>query len=166
MNAVQTAIKMEEDAIRFYSEASERTKHPFGKKMFQSFSLDEKRHLEMLTDILKGLDIEIREGRPEETVKSIFETLKSEMMERVEATTDEINALKVALDMERNGYEYYKETAAGTSDEREKALFLRLAKEEEKHYNILQNTYAFLTDTGNWFMWEEHAIVDGGTPWA
>jgi len=166
MKAVETAIKMEEDAVRFYSEAAEKTRHPFGKRMFQSFSLDEKRHLEMLKDILNGLDIEIRQGEPGEAVKSIFETLKAEMMERVEATTDEMNALKTALEMERKGYEHYKGLSAGTSDEKEKALFQRLAGEEEKHYNILQNTYAFLSDTGNWFMWEELAIVDGGTPWA
>ncbi|MEC4685342.1 MAG: ferritin family protein [Nitrospirota bacterium] len=166
MKAVEMAMKMEEDAINFYSEAAEKTGHPFGKKMFESFALDEKRHLEMLKDIFKGLNIEIREGDPGKAVKSIFETLKSGMMERIEATTDEINALKMALDMEKEGFEYYKEVADGTSDEKEKRLFQRLAGEEEKHYNILQNTYAFLSDTGNWFMWDEHAIVDGGTPWA
>ncbi len=166
MKAVETAVKMEEDAIRFYSEAAEKTAHPFGKKMFESFSLDEKRHLDMLKEILDGHGIDIRQVDPAEAVRSIFDTLKSEMMERVEATTDEINALKLAIEMERKGYEFYKETAAGTSDEGEKALFQRLAKEEEKHFDILQNTYAFLTDTGNWFMWEEQAIVDGGTPWA
>jgi rubrerythrin len=166
MKAVEIAMKMEEDAINFYSEAAEKTTHSFGKKMFQSFALDEKRHLEMLKGIFKGLNIEIMEGEPGEAVKSIFETLKSEMMERIEATTDEINALKLALDMEKKGFEYYKKVTAETSDEKEKALFQRLAVEEEKHYNILQNTYAFLSDTGNWFMWDEHAIADGGTPWA
>ncbi len=166
MEAVQTAMKMEEDAIRFYSEAAEKTAHPFGKKMFHSFALDEKRHLEMLKGIFEGLNIEIREGDPGEAVKSIFETMKSGMMERIKATTDEINALKMALEMEKEGFEYYKKITAGTSDEKEKALFQRLAREEEKHYSILQNTHAFLADTGNWFMWDEHAIVDGGTPWA
>ncbi|VAX33596.1 hypothetical protein MNBD_NITROSPIRAE03-1011 [hydrothermal vent metagenome] len=166
MKAVEIAMKMEEDAIKFYSEAAGKTANPFGKKMFESFALDEKRHLEMLKGIFKGLNIEIREGEPGEAVKSIFETLKSEMMERVEATTDEINALKMALDMEKEGFEYYKKVTTGTSDAKEKALFQRLAGEEEKHYNILQNTYAFLSDTGNWFMWDEHAVIDGGTPWA
>ncbi len=166
MKAVEIAMKMEEDAVKFYSEAAGKTSHSFGRKMFESFALDEKRHLEMLKGILKGLNIEIREGEPGEAVKSIFETLKPEMMERIEATTDEINALKMALDMEKEGFEYYKKVTAGTSDAKEKALFQRLAGEEEKHYNILQNTYAFLADTGNWFMWDEHAIVDGGTPWA
>ena len=165
MKATEIAIGMERDAIRFYTDAAQKTDHPFGKKMFQSFVLDEERHLEMLEAILKGRNIEIKEGEPGAAVKSIFETLKSEMMERIEATTDEINALKIALDMEREGYEYYRKLTDETTG-KEKALFERLTKEEKQHYNILQNTYAFLTDTGNWFMWEEHAIVDGGTPWA
>ncbi len=166
MKAVETAIRMETDAMKFYTDAARRTAHPFGRKMFQSFVQDERRHLEMLEAILKGLDFEIREGEPREAVKSIFETLRSEMMERIGATTDEVNALKIALNMEKEGFEFYRKAAAGTDDEKERALFERLSREEEQHYSILQNTHAFLEDTGNWFMWDEYAIVDGGTPWA
>jgi rubrerythrin len=38
MNAVEIAIKMETDAIKFYREAAEKTKHPVGKKMFLSIT--------------------------------------------------------------------------------------------------------------------------------
>ncbi len=166
MKAVETAIRMEEDAIGFYTDAAGKTAHPFGKRMFQSFVLDEKRHLEMLREILRGLDIDIRQGDPVEAVKTIFETLKAEMMERVGAEADELAALKTALDMEKEGHEFYRRAAAEAGDEKERALFQRLAFEEKRHHDILLNTHAFLTDTGNWFMWDEFAIVDGGTPWA
>jgi hypothetical protein len=33
--------------------------------------------------------------------------------------------------------------------------------EEQQHYDIFANTHSFLSDTGNWFMWEEHSIVEG-----
>ena len=44
MNAVEIAIKMETDAIKFYKEAAARTNHPVGKKMFESITEDEKQH--------------------------------------------------------------------------------------------------------------------------
>jgi rubrerythrin len=48
MNALEIARKMETDAIKFYKEASEKTRHPAGKKMFLSIVEDEKRHLQMI----------------------------------------------------------------------------------------------------------------------
>ncbi|MBI5187867.1 MAG: ferritin family protein [Nitrospirae bacterium] len=166
MNAIEIAIRMETDAINFYREAAEKTKHPVGKKMFLTIAEDEKRHLEMLSQIFKGFNIEIKDVSPMKNVKTIFESMKDEMMQRVEATTDELEAFKIAMQMEKEGVEFYKKAALDAQTEKEKSLFERLVKEEEQHYDIFANTYFFLSDTGNWFMWEEHSIVDGGTPWA
>ena len=38
---------------------------------------------------------------------------------------------------------------------------MRLVKEEQQHYDVFANTYSFMSDTGNWFMWDEHSIVEG-----
>ena len=53
--AIKTAIKLEEDGVDFYQKASEKTSHPFGKRMFLSFAEDEKRHLSVLKEILSDL---------------------------------------------------------------------------------------------------------------
>ena len=47
-NAIETAIKMETDAMKFYREALGRTSHPLGRKLFEGFVVDEARHLKML----------------------------------------------------------------------------------------------------------------------
>jgi rubrerythrin len=57
--------------------------------------------------------------------------------------------------------EFYKKTLAGAKKEKEKALLERLIQEEQQHYAIFANTYQFLADTGNWFLWEERGIVEG-----
>jgi len=166
MNAVELAIKMEKDAIEFYKEAVVKTRHPFGKRMFQSFIEDEKRHLKVLDDIFSGLDLKVDSQSPREKVRSIFDELKLEMAQRIKADTDEIEAIRLAMDFEKRGYEFYKKAVEETTDKKTKELFEILTREEEEHFNILQNTLFFLTNTGSWFMWEEHSIVDGGTPWA
>lgn len=166
MNAIEIAIKMEKDAIDFYTEAAEKTKHPVGKKMFQSITEDEKRHLQMLSQIFKEVGIKIEEVSPMRNVKTIFESMKDSMMKRVEATEDELEAFKIAMQMEKEGIEFYKKAEAEAQKEKERALFARLIKEEQQHHNIFANTYFFMSDTGSWFMWEEHSMVDGGTPWA
>ncbi len=166
MNALEMAMKMETDAISFYTEAARKTKYPAGKKMFQAITEDEKRHLEMISQIVKGLRITIKDVSPLKNVKTIFEAMKDEMMQKVEATTDELEAFKIAMNMEKEGVEFYKKTLAEAKGEKERALLERLIVEEEQHYAIFSNTYQFLANTGSWFMWEEQSIVDGGTPWA
>jgi len=162
MNAIEISIKMETDAIAYYSEAAEKTENPVGKKMFQSIIGDEKRHLKMLEDLFKGLDITIKDVSPMENVKTVFEQHRDDMKERVPATANEMDALKVAMGMEKEGIEFYTKAAANAKTDKEKALFERLAQEEKQHYQVFANTHFFMSDTGSWYMWEEHSIVEGG----
>jgi rubrerythrin len=166
MNAIEIAIKMEKDAIDFYTEAAGKTNNPVGKKMFLSVTEDEKRHLQMLSQIFKEVDIKIEEVSPMRNMKTIFESMKDSMMKRIQATNDELEAFKIAMQMEKEGIEFYKKAESEVQKEKERALFNRLIKEEQQHHDIFANTYFFMTNTGSWFMWEEHSIVDGGTPWA
>ena len=161
MNAVEIARKMETDAVDFYTKAAETTSHPVGKKIFLSIAEDERRHIRMIETIVKGMDITEENVDPMERVLNVFEQNKEQMKERMAATSDEKEAFKVAMEMEYEGREFYKKSAAEATDERSRALFERLALEEEKHYAIFSNTHTFLDDTGNWFMWEEHSIVEG-----
>ena len=166
MNAIEVAIKMEKDAIKFYTEAAARIQNPVGKKMFLSITEDEKRHLQMLSQIFKEVDIKIDEVSPMKNMQTIFESMKDIMMKRIEANKDELEAFKIAMQMEKEGIEFYKNAETGARKDKEKALFERLIQEEQQHYEIFSNTYNFMSDSGDWFMWEEHSIVDGGTPWA
>src|SRR4030067_1217738 len=166
MNAIEIACRMETDSIKFYTEAADKTKSPVGKKMFLTIVEDEKRHLETLSQIFKGMDVSCKDFSPMKNIKPVFASLKDEMLKRVEATMDELEAFKIAMQMEKEGLEFYTKAGSEATTEKEKTLFEALIKEEQEHYNIFANTYFFLSDTGSWFMWEEHSIVDGGTPWA
>lgn len=162
MNALELAMKMETDAISFYTEAALKTGYPVGRKMFQAITEDEKRHLEMLSQIVKGLQVTHNDVSPLKNVKTVFETMKADMMRKVEATSDELEAFKIAMQMEKEGMEFYERTLSTATRDKERALLERLIREEQQHYDIFANTYHFLSDTGNWFLWEERGIVEGG----
>jgi rubrerythrin len=159
--AIETAIKMETDAMKFYREAVKKTEHPLGKRIFEGFVVDEMRHLKILQDIMNDLDLEVLHVHPKVDIKTVFSELKDTMMQRVKATTDEMEAVKIALDFEKAGYHFYEEAAQGATDEKEKKLFEVLTVEEQRHYELLKNTHEFLNNTGDWFMWEEHGILEG-----
>lgn len=161
MNAAEIARKMETDAVAFYKEAAEKTSHPVGKKMFLTIMEDEVRHTKMIEAVLKGMDISEDSAEPMGRVKTIFQEMKDQLEERLKATDDDMEALKIAMEMERKGREFYEKSLLEASDEKTRALFTKLAKDEEQHYKVFANTYSFLNETGNWFMWEEKGIVEG-----
>jgi len=161
MNALDIAKKMETDAIKFYTEAAEKTNYLAGKKMFLSITEDEKRHLELISQLIKGMQITIQDVSPRKRVKTVFESLKNDMMKKVAASKDELEAFKIAMEMEREGKKFYEQSLQSAKTDKEKALFKRLIEEEQQHYEMFENTYSHLSDTGNWFMWEERGIVEG-----
>ncbi len=161
MNALEVSKKMETDAIRFYTEAAGKTRYAAGKKMFLTIVEDEKRHLEMITKLIQGMQFTPEDVSPLQRVKTVFESLKDEMMKKVEASKDEMEAFKIAMEMEREGEKFYEKALADARTDKEKALFRRLIEEEKQHFAIFSNTYNHLADTGNWFLWEERGIVEG-----
>jgi len=161
MNSAEIARKMETDAVAFYKEAAEKTSHPVGKKMFLSIMEDEIKHTKMIEAVLKGMDISEASAEPMDRVLTIFEEMKPELERQLTATSDDKEALKIAMDMEKKGFDFYQQSEAEATDEKTKALFKKLARDEDQHYRIFANTYNFLNDSGNWFMWEEKGIVEG-----
>ncbi len=161
------AIKMEKDGIDFYQEAAKDTSHPFGSKMFLSFAEDEKRHLTVLKDILADLKLSdfnrfFKEKTPREKIKTVFREVKNEIREGIAANPDELKALKIGMDMESKSIEFYQDALEKTQDIHQKAFFTRLIAEEREHYQLLQNTHSYLEDSGDWFLWEERGLLDGG----
>jgi rubrerythrin len=82
-------------------------------------------------------------------------------MKRAEATADEQEAFKIAMEMEKKGMEFYTKAMSQTPSDKEQRLFQQLAKEEQEHYAVFSQTYSFLNETGNWFLWEEKGIIEG-----
>ena len=161
MNALEVAKKMETDAIQFYTEAAGKTGYEAGKKMFLSITEDEKRHLVLISDLIKGMNITIDDVSPMNKVKTVFESMKGTMMKKVAASKDELDAFKIAMEMEKEGEKFYQKSLTEAKTEKEKALFTRLIEEERQHYAIFANTYSHLSDTGNWFLWEERGVIEG-----
>ena len=161
MNAIETALKMEQEAVAFYTQCADRTKNPIGKKMFMSIAEDEKNHIACAMSMQKGKAFKPAATTPIEDMKKIFDQHKQEMLKKVASTTDELEAFRVAMKMEEEAIAFYKKASSQAANAQEKNFFDCLIRDEEEHFSIFQNTYSFISDTGNWFMWEEHSIVEG-----
>jgi rubrerythrin len=155
------SIKMEQEAVDFYTTCAEKTDNPVGKQMFLSIAEDEKHHIACAIHVKEKREFSPAETRPMQDMKKIFEQNRESMLRRVSSTTDELQALEMAMKMEQQAIHFYRSAAAETADPAEKAFFSCLIQDEEEHFSIFQNTYSFLSDSGNWFMWDEQGIVEG-----
>ncbi len=163
---IRTAIKMEKNGIDFYQKAEEKTSYPLAKKMFLSFAEDEKRHLTVLKKILTDLKFsdldQFFAERPRQKIENIFRKVKNEIKERITANPDELEALKIGMDMELESVQFYQTALEKSEDNHQKAFLKRLVEEEKEHLQMLQNTHSYLKNSGDWFLWEEKALLNGG----
>jgi len=162
---IEQAIQMEKDGITFYEDLSAKVTYESAEKMVLSFADDERRHLRILNDIFSNIlsmDIEkyIAENLPGEKVKTIFDGVKGKV--DVKDVSDELSALKLAMDMEERSYKLYDEALSLETDESLKKLWKRLADEERRHYDIFWNTYDFIANPEEWVLREERGLLDGG----
>ena len=161
MNAIEMAIKMEQEAVDFYTQCAGRTSNPVGRKMFLSIAEDEKYHIACAINAQKGKTVTHSQVTPLEDMKKIFDQHKEDMLTQVPSTADELEAFRVAMKMEGEAIAFYRKASSQAATAEEKNFFDCLIRDEEEHFSIFENTYSFLSDTGNWFMWEDHSIVEG-----
>jgi len=162
MNALEIAAKMEQEAVAFYKQCAAKTTNPIGKKMFLSIVEDEQYHFDCAVNIKNNSQkFTPAKTTPVEDMKKIFDEHKQAMLEKMPSTADELEALKIAMKMEEEAIAFYKKASTLSANANEKHFFDCLIKDEEEHFHIFQNTYSFLEDSGNWYMWEEKGIVEG-----
>ncbi|KAF0185777.1 MAG: rubrerythrin subfamily [Nitrospirae bacterium] len=161
MNSVEISVKMESDAVEFYTKCAEKVQNPVGKKMFLSIAEDEKRHIELLGKLLKKLDMTVEKASPIKAIQSIFAEMKDAMVSRIAATTDEMEAFRVAMEMEKQGRDFYRKSASDAPTPLEKKLFETLAEEEEEHFRVFSNTFEFMQNNSGWYLWEERGVIEG-----
>ena len=157
---LEEAMRNEIQGRRFYLAAAKRTSDLRGQELFRSIADDETDHYRLLKTQREG----ISQGRPWVSLEeakalpryniSIFPVVDDIPIRENAADTD---ALRIAMDYERRGYDLYDRAAASAEDPTAKEIFRFLAGEENRHFVLLQENYNYLTTGGSWLFddWEK-----------
>lgn len=162
---LKKAIKMEEEGFDFYKQAEARTASRTGKSMFSFLADYEVHHKRLLEGLLKNITPDARDldiPLPKERLHSVFDEARRNMEKAVPATADDVEALTFAMGKETESYQMYHRAAADSADPGVKAVFNRMAIEEEQHYEILEQTRYYLKEYAVWTLWEEGGPIEGG----
>jgi len=169
IKALQKAILMEREGKKFYQDLANRTQDSQGKSMFDFLVKDEQSHIDKLqaeVDSLKGgacLDPASfeREDRPRNR-ESFFTRAKEEILPNLKRDFTDLDAVKIALDMENKGYAFYEKAAAQSADPMVRGIFQYLMGQEKQHRELLTNTLVFLEAPLDWFGKEERHMFEAG----
>jgi rubrerythrin len=161
-NVLKKGMSTEIWGKRFYTQAAERTKDETGQRIFQSLCDEEERHLELLMGqyaaVSKDKDwVSVDEAMAlAESVEAtdIFpEAQEAECLIPEEAS--DVEALEMAMDFERRGYNLYTQAAEDAANPEERAMWEFLAKAENKHYVFLEESHSYLVNEGKWYFDEQ-----------
>ena len=167
---VKFALQLEQDGLNMYRGLAEKSNDPFGKRTFEGLADDELEHLELLRKIysksgideLKHIVAQSRYEPVRQRFKTIFQLAGEEARNRTESDPSDVEAMRVAMDFEQRGYNLYKEAEEKARGEMEKTAFRHLALMEKHHYELLQETFEYLNETGSWFQKNEGWMFEGG----
>ncbi len=163
------ALDMEKSGYEFYMKAARRSGSEFGKKAFEALAEDESRHIEAI----RGYCVEItrKDKTPELYVvvpshkkineRIIFGKSRAELLKEATADADELKAYEIAMKMENDGHDFYKNALKSTQDENTKDLYNFLISEEKAHFELISDTYEYLKDPEARFAREEKPFVEG-----
>jgi rubrerythrin len=71
-------------------------------------------------------------------------------MEMDKQTEEILQGLKIAIEAELTGHEFYKNAAKSTADPMGKETFTRMAEEEMGHFNYLRHQYKSVLEKGDY----------------
>ena len=77
-------------------------------------------------------------------------------------TSSDIDALALAMEKKRESYGIYTDLARNAKSAIAKAAFEKIAKDENEHYEILEEAKSSLEDFAKQSIWEEGGPIEGG----
>ena len=165
---LRQAMEMELEGREFYLNAAGKVENRLGRSMLESLAKDEEGHHALLLQIQEG-EVQAALGECKSgyedgaaRVRALFAEFGTKATGEIKAGTDDLEALNISMEMERRGYDLYKQAASESTDESAAKVFLFLADEEQKHFEVLQNMHRYLSDPENWFLEQEQGLLDGG----
>ncbi len=163
------ALEMEQKGHDFYKEVSEKSINKIARDTFSFLAQQEILHIESIRNyynsiyknkpiIMKFKDV----SKERQDEQNIFSKKLKDFKEKISSNEGDKEACEFAMEFENTGYKYYEGMLKGVEDENLVSLLKFLLAEESKHFENLSGLHTYLTDSSNWYMYEEGSFPQGG----
>jgi len=149
---LEDAIRFEMDGRDFFLKAAERAKTYLAKVIFQTTADEELDHIRKVKQIYERTDPISEKQRFEHVVaersnlQNIFQEASEQMGGTITVNADEMEAIRLAVELEFKGHEFYKRLAQKPTSDFERDFYQHLAQEELVHFSTLRQMEEALTN--------------------
>jgi len=166
LEGLQLAIQTEIDGKEYYQKVGQSSDNQLGRQLFQSLAAEEDIHRQKFEEIYEAIsgkkawpktDFQPDGGK---RLRTIFVRATEAMGSNVKAPPTELEAIKMAIDMEVRSYELYKSRSRTATYDAERDFYETVAAEEWEHHLILVDYQEYLSDPAGWFVTKEHPSLD------
>ena len=176
LGILRRAMQIEREGYKFYNKVAERAIGERGRNMFRGLAADEEKHLRILLVEYRALesgkgwidpaqaleqDLVLDPANPDLPGEEYPEPSPIFAPAREPSLEGDIAALEFGMETEQLSYDLYKKSAGEQADPTARRAYELLAKEENRHYDILQSSRDYLVDNGTWWDSEELPFFEG-----
>jgi rubrerythrin len=154
MNLFDFAMKMELDGKGYYERLAEQTTHEGLKAIFTSLAVDEQKHYDIVSNLRSGIESSMAETTVLDTAKSVFEGLKGDKI-LLGGMHRSLDGYHFAMKVEADSVRLYEDMARKETRAETARLLQKIADEEKKHYNIMENLYDLVLAPQTFLAWGE-----------
>jgi len=152
MNVFDCAIKIEEEARRYYERLGTESSEPQMRHLFTLLAASEEEFRDKLITMKKSMK--------DESVAALngavcsFRPLLTER-ELLEVAKDDHDLYRLSMREEEEEIRFYEELAAKTSDPAARSCLKMLAEEERRHLDMVEHIYEFVEAPRTYLAWGE-----------
>jgi rubrerythrin len=154
MDIYEFAMKMELDGKTYYQKLAADTADVGLKSIFTNLASDEQKHYEAILSIKSGTVLKMSDSTVLEEAKNLFEQLVSDKNVAV-VLKKSLDGYQHARKIEADSVKLYEDMAKKEDNPEIVQILLRIANEEKKHFNILDNLCEYVFAPQYFLAWGE-----------
>lgn len=151
MDLFEFALEKEQYAENYYRDLAQKTDDVGLRTILVMMAEDEVKHYETITQMRDKTvaEHEHYESPVIKNAKEIFQKMK-DGKQKFDLNVSHVELYRKAQEFEKKSQVFYAEKADEVSDDLQRDFLLKLSKEEEKHYVLLENIIQLLQRPKTW----------------
>jgi rubrerythrin len=142
------AMQMEKDGENYYRHLAQQVANKGLQAILIILADEEVKHYGAIEGMRQD-NYQMLETAALDDAKNIFIEMKNQKQE-FELEQEQAKLYEKAQEIEKKSQQFYQEKANQTENDNQRKLFEKLAKEEEKHYFLLENIVEFVSRPKQW----------------
>jgi rubrerythrin len=150
MNAYEYAMQLEKEGEVFYRQLAQEANHEGLSKIFTMLANEEVKHYKMFEKLAKNADtVTVPTMEVFKDAKDVFSEMSKDAV-AYSFEDQQIDFYRRAIKTEDKAYELYLDKANEMTNIQHKEIFLKIAEEELKHKELLENILEYVEQPSTW----------------